>query len=295
MNYSALPSPLVQLRRSLAADVLKLKHTAALWLSVGSGVLPVVLAFCIYYFKGHELLRPEQDPWGVYLLKSWQTPAALLLPLFVVLLTSLVLGVENRANAWKHLYAQPIGRLSTFVSKLLIVLGLNALAQLLFLLLLIASGWVLGLLRPGLHFLDHAVPVGAAGRLLLHTYVATLGLLAVQYVAALWSRSFVTPVALGMGSIVTSLILLRWEHIDWVPYAAPLQAVRAGRLVGDALQVPLPLTSAEQLALGWFVGVLVAGYAALRYRHEGAAALPKRFRRAPSATILSGGNATQPV
>jgi hypothetical protein len=264
----APPSASAQLRRALAADVFKLKRTAALWLALGSGALPVVLTFFIFYFKGQHLLKPGENPWPSYVLSSWQTACALLLPLFVVLLTSLVLHVENKANAWKHVYAQPVGRGAVFGSKLLVLLGLNLVAQVLYVLTLLLSGHLLGLLRPELLFQANAAPVAAVGLLLIRTYVATLGLLALQYVAALWWRSFVLPVGLGMAATIAAMTLLRWEHIDWVPYAAPLLALRQGAPQSELLTSWQPLASSEWLSLGWFGLTLVVGYMLLGRRNR---------------------------
>jgi hypothetical protein len=78
-------------------------------------MLPVLLNFCILYFKGHLLLKPGDDGWAKYASMSWHTAAVL--PLFVVLLTSMVVGVENKAEGWKHLFALPVGRLPVWLSK----------------------------------------------------------------------------------------------------------------------------------------------------------------------------------
>ncbi|WP_303312652.1 ABC transporter permease [Hymenobacter sp. BT730] len=263
-----MPSPGAQLRRSFSSDLLKLRGTAALWLTLLSGAFPVALSLLIYYFKGQYLLKPGQNPWQAYVLQSWQTASGLLLPLFVVLLTSLLLNIENKASAWKHLYAQPVGRGALFASKLGLLLGLNALAQVVYAGLLAASGLLLGLLRPELHFLDHALPLGPLLVLLGHTFVATLGLLAIQFIASLWWRSFVAPVALGLGATIAALTLMRWEYISWVPYAAPLLSLRAIAHTQSALAVNGALAASEWRSLGWFAVVLTLGYGLLRRRHE---------------------------
>ncbi|RTQ53327.1 hypothetical protein EJV47_00890 [Hymenobacter gummosus] len=259
-----------QLRRSLAADALKLKHTPALWLTLSSGALPVLLMGLTFFFKGQYLLKPGQNPWPAYLIQSWQTATGLLFPLFVVLLSSLVLHTENRALGWKHLYAQPLSRGAVFGSKLLVLLALNLLALLVYAALLLGSGWLLGLLRPELRFADFAAPLAVLPPLLLHTYVATLGIVALQYVASLWWRNFVAPVAAGMGCTIAALTLMRWEYIDWVPYAAPLRTLRAIEPKAGALHVAWTLPPATLLALGWCGVVLLIGYVLLGWRHEGA-------------------------
>lgn len=263
-----LPSFVTQFRRAFAADVLKLRNTAAIWLTLGSGMFLVALSFVIFYFKGHLLIKPGQNPWNRYVLQSWQTATGLLLPLFVVLLTSLVIQVENKSVAWKHIYAQPVRHSAILSSKLTLLIGLNLLAQLAYVILLLCSGALLGLLRPELNFYDYKLSLLAICVLFAHTFVATLGLLGIQYIASLWWRSFVLPVALGLGATIMALTLMNWEYISWIPYAAPLLSLRSASESAVGLQVANRPALAELLSLGWFGVAMLVGYGILRRRPE---------------------------
>ena len=263
----AAPAPFTQLRRTLAADTLKLRRTAALRLTLFSGALPVLLAFCIYFFKGHLILKDGGTPWPRFISGAWQTAGTLLLPLFVVLLTSLVVHIETKATAWKHLYAQPVGRGAVFGSKLLVLLALNAVALLLFAGLVLGAGTLLGLVRPKLGFQTYAIPLEAVAWMLLRTYVATLGLLAVQYIVSLYWRSFVVPVGVGMGAVVSTIALLQWEHADKIPYAAPLGTAVSMKMGKGGLEVAHELAKHEWYSLGWFAGALLLGYLLLYRRN----------------------------
>ncbi|WP_084708460.1 ABC transporter permease [Hymenobacter norwichensis] len=269
-SFSALPAApaaLTQLRRTLAADALKLRRTAALRLTLVSGALPVLLTFCIYFFKGDIILKAGGTPWPRFISTAWQTAGTLLLPLFVVLLTSLVVHIETKATAWKHLYAQPVGRGAVFASKLLVILVLNAVALLLFAGLMLSAGALLGVLKPKLGFQTYAIPFEVVCWMLLRTYVATLGLLAVQYIVSLYWRSFVVPVGVGMGAVVATIALLQWEHADKIPYAAPLGTAMSMKMTKAGLEVAHELAKHEWYSLGWFAGVLVVGYLLLYRRN----------------------------
>jgi hypothetical protein len=266
-SLPVVPGPLTQLGRSLAADALKLRRTAALWLTLASGALPVLLNFCIFYFKGHLLLKPGTDGWTKYTSMSWQT-AAVLLPLFVVLLTSLVVGLENKAEGWKHLFALPVGRLPVWLSKLFIILGLNALAQVLFAGLLLASGYLLAALRPELHLQQFAPPLHTLEVLLGRTYLATLGIVGVQYVLSKWQSGFVLPVAAGMAGWVAGLTLMRWEHVGWIPYSGPLLTLMSTPFKAvPGLPVPPAVAPHEWHQLLVFGVCAVLGYVVLRWRN----------------------------
>jgi hypothetical protein len=263
----ATPSPLLQLQRTLSGDVLKLRRTAALRLALVSGALPVLLTFCIFYFKGQYIIKGGIDPWPKFVSMAWQTAGTLLLPLFVVLLTSLIVNVETKSAAWKHLFALPVGRGAVFISKLLVLLALNALALLMFSGLLLGAGFLLGLLKPGLGFQTHYAPLQTVLWMLAHTYVATLGLLAVQYIVSLYWRSFVVPVGVGMGAVVATIALLNWEHVNKIPYSSPLgttMQMKMSKMGG--LEVAHTLFKHEWYSLAWFAGALLIGYVLLHLR-----------------------------
>jgi hypothetical protein len=261
------PSPFMQFWRCYSADWLKLRHTLALWLALGGGALPVLLNFLIIYFRGEKLLAARQNPWAHYIGMSWQTTSLLLLPLFLILLASLLVALENRATAWKHLYALPLGRGAVLGSKLLVLLQLNLLAQVVYVLLLLASGKTLGLLRPELLFQNYQAPLPEVVRMLGHSYLATLGILGIQYVAALWWRNFALPLSVGIVGLIAALTLLRWEHVEWVPYAAPAQVLSMLDQRADGLLAIKPgLCPAEWISIAWFGAALILGYILLRLR-----------------------------
>lgn len=266
----ALPAPSFgrQLARCHAADYLKLRRTPALWLAAGSGALPVLLEFCIFYFRGHDILGPHALPWLQYLNASWEVAAALLLPLFVVLLASLLVSVEHRATAWKHLYTLPVSRAAVYTSKFLVLVQLLALAHVAYAGLLILSALTLGLLRPELGFQHYAVPLGPVVILTARTFVASVGMLGCQYVLSMQSRSFVLPVGVGLGCLIATLPLLRWEHIAWLPFAGPILTLHDLRFAGTDLLITARLAPHEIGSLLWGAGAFLAGLL-LRHRNVG--------------------------
>jgi hypothetical protein len=230
-------------------------------------VLPVLLTFCIFYFKGQYIIKGGVDPWPQFVSMAWQTAGTLLLPLFVVLLTSLIVNVETKSAAWKHLYALPVGRGAVFTSKLMVLLSLNMVALVLFVLLLLGAGTLLGLVKPGLGFQTHQPPLQTVLWMLAHTFVATLGLLAVQYIVSLYWRSFVVPVGVGMGAVVATIALLKWEHVDKIPYSAPIGTTMLMKMdKTHGLQVAHELAKHEWYSLAWFAGALLIGYVLLHLR-----------------------------
>ena len=177
--------------------------------------------------------------------------------LLLILLAALVVQVEHRANAWKHLYALPIDRSTLLFSKLLLLCGLSLLAQALYGGLLLLTGAALGRLRPGLGFQHFALPVPVVGLWLARTYVATLGLLTVQFVVSVARRSFVVPMALGLAVLTLSLALASVSAAGWLPYGDALLTLKTIRAEASGPVVVPQLAPHEFHSLMW------AGAAAL--------------------------------
>lgn len=258
------PRPAPALLRCLQADALKLRHTAAVRLLVGAAVVPVLLVFLAFCFYGPILVKPGRNAWVAFLLNAWHTWAGLVLPLVLLLLATLVVQVEHRANAWKHLYALPVGRGTLLLSKLLLLFGLSLAVQVLYTGLLLLAGAALGWLRPGLGLRPAAVPLAEVAVLLGRTYVATLGLLTVQYVVSVARRSFVVPMALGLAGLVLALVLTSLSTAGWLPYADALLTLKTVQSDATGLAVAGRLAPHEWHSLGWALATGAGGIAWLR-------------------------------
>ncbi len=262
--FAASPRPASALLRCLQADALKLRHTAAVRLLVGAAVVPVLLVFLAFCFYGTMLVKSGRSPWATYVLNAWHTWAGLVLPLLLLLLATLVVQLEHRANAWKHLYALPVSRGTVLLSKLLVLFGLSLAVQVLYAGLLLLAGLGLGWVRPGLGLRPEAMPLAAVAALLGRTYVATLGLLTVQYVVSVARRSFVGPLALGLAGLVLALVLTSLSTAGWLPYANALLTLKTVRADASGLAVAGALAPHEWHSLGWVVLAGLGGGAWLR-------------------------------
>lgn len=262
------PRPAPALLRCLQADALKLRHTAALRLLAAAAGLPVLLVFLAFCFYGTMLVKPGRAAWPTFLLSAWHTWAGLVLPLVLLLLATLVVQIEHRATAWKHLYALPVGRGTLLLSKLLLLVGLSLGLQVLYTLLLLLAGLALSWVRPGLGLAPAALPVAALATLLGRTYVATLGLLAVQYVLSVARRSFVVPLALGLAGLILALVLTSLSKAGWLPYADALLTLNTVRATATGLAVAPALASHEWSSLGWALVAGIGGLAWLRRYHS---------------------------
>lgn len=202
------------------AELWKCRKTAAYWLTLLAGIfLPFVTWLMLVFRADHFVKAFEKAPWQSLLGDCWQPTAAFFLPMYVILVTSLVVQIEYRNNTWKQVYASPRSYADIFFSKFLVVHGLVLVALLLFNIMILLVGFSANLLHSKYGFFSTAVPwrdmLSTTGKM----YTAILGLTAIQYWISLRFKNFIAPIGVGLALLITGLVIIQWEKIIYYPYA----------------------------------------------------------------------------
>lgn len=204
-------------------DLMKTRRSAAVWLSVlGAGVIPLVF-FIMFMVKPTKFYAESQQMgWVSHISRSWQSFASFLLPMFVILICSLVLQIEYKNNTWKQVFAAPLSVAQIFFSKLVSIILMTLLLMFMFNIFCILAAVVPNLFYPKYGFLSHAIDWSALLKLNIKTFVSLLGIIALQYWLSLRFRNFIVPIGIGLGLLIICMVALTWEHADKLPYAFPL-------------------------------------------------------------------------
>jgi len=247
---------------SIKAELIKTKRSASFWLSViGAAVIPLIF-FLAYTIK------PEHNysnGWSKHFLQGWQVFNAFLLPMFVILICSLIPQIEYKNNTWKQVFASPQSISGIFFSKFLTIL-----MMILFLFLLFNSFMILSAVVPNFFFskfsfLNSSIDWSELLRLNFKTFVSLLGIISFQYWLSLRFRNFIVPIGIGLALLVTALIIyqFRWEHVYKVPYALPVLTMEVIRDTGRPI-----LENHEWNSVGYFILFTLLAYYDMRYRKE---------------------------
>lgn len=234
--------------RAVRAEMLKLKHTLALWMVLIAPlavVVLIVIELALNVPSKPSTLTPAQAWQGLggMIFTLW---CLLMLPLFVTLQTALLAGLEHGNAQWKHLLALPVPRSVHYLGKLSVVLGMVVASYALLFILIVPAGFVLMVTTPqmgivGMPHLGGLVPPVAA------SLGASLLIAALQTWIALRWRSFTLAVSVGMVATVAGFIIGQSQYGRFYPWTLPVQAfVKDGANTGLAL------------ALGLVGGLLVA-------------------------------------
>jgi hypothetical protein len=251
---------------STRAELIKTKRSASFWVCVlGSGFIPLI--FLLTYTLAPEKNYPglQQFPWGKHLNQGWQAFSHLLLPMFIILICSLIPQIEFKNNTWKQVFASPQSLGNIFFSKFFAIHLMILFLFLIFNLFLILSAVVANLIISKYVFLKTPLDWGALLKLNFHTYLAILGISAIQYWLSLRFKNFIASIGIGLAFLITSLIaaLSSWEYAYTLPYAYPILTMR--NFSSKAAQ---SFPNHEIYSILYCLGFLLLAFLDMKYRKE---------------------------
>ena len=253
---------------STKAELIKTKRSASFWLSlIGSAVIPLIF-FLMYVVEPKNSERFQVKPWELHFTQGWQAFAAFLLPMFVILICSLIPQIEYKNNTWKQVFASPQSVGNIFFSKYLSIIMMILFLFLMFNIFMLLSGAVPNLFVPEYTFLQNSIDWGALLKLNFKTFVSLLGIISIQYWVGLRFKNFIVPIGIGLGLLVCSMILLPWEHVDKVPYAFPLRTFMTS-ITESKNELAGPLLQNHELnSIGYFIFFTIIAFLDMRFRKE---------------------------
>jgi len=247
--FNAFLSERIKLRRSLLG-----------WLILcgGSFVPAIMLAVRIRRQQQLPSWHRQGIFWERHWVESWESLSIMILPLMVVLLTTLILQVEYRNNTWKQVHASPQTWGTIFSAKLAVVL-----LSLFQLFVVINLGLYLAGAFPSLLFSAEGTPSSPVPwmRLLARDsiyFIECLPIVGIQFMLALRFRNFLVPVGIGVAGWILSLVLINTNYNFLLPYnyTGIDYLISTGHRSGQNLPATL-----GKLACGTFAALTWVSYA----------------------------------
>lgn len=207
---------------SFRSEILKTKRTSTVALCLLVAALtPFVIL--MDYSSGES--APDTDPWyGLLLHDGLQGTTMLVLPLYLILLCTLLPQVEFRNNTWKQVLASPQPTLIIFFAKFLNVQLFIILFLLFYQFLMVSISLPIEMLYPGANFSQFPVPWLSLFMATAKIYIATLGISAFLFWTGFHFRNFVTPLGVGLAFWLLTMLLIFEIKIgvgDKLPFAFP--------------------------------------------------------------------------
>jgi hypothetical protein len=248
-----------QYLHSLQSEWMKTKRSAASWLVIcGAFFIPLILV-AVRLIKSTSLPVAYQSAnfWQRNLVQNWQVMAFFLLPMGVILATSLITQLEYRNNTWKLLHATPQRYTTIFFAKLTAIV-----LMMLQFFILFNIGIFLSALIPALLLKNVSYPVAPFPYVfLLKTnaafFIDCLPVIAIQYLVSLQFKNFLVPLGIGIGILVAATFAVSWQYGYVVPYSYSLLNFLQMSAVKDK---PVYAVNIHLVATAYFVAATVASY-----------------------------------
>ena len=208
--------------RALRAEWLKLKRTGVLWICLGSAAFIPVINTIAYFFIEISNREQHDNSWQRFVENNFRGFTGFFFPLFLILMVTRIVYIEHRSDTWKLLETQPVHRISIFLSKWTIAVLVSLICLLALFAFASIGGYLLIQFRLGKNFQDNFIEWGKDFRLISRIWVASMGLISVQYFLSLLIKSFAWPVIIGLVAIIAGSILTNFGIFNWFPYVGPL-------------------------------------------------------------------------
>lgn len=209
---------------SLRSELIKLKRTASLKLCLIAAVLIPLLLFIENIDVGPKV--PSGLPWIKYFLGGREPISLVFLPLFIILISTLLLQTEYRDKTWKQVLASPQKLIDMFLAKFIIL-------HLLILLFLITYNVWLAIGAAGVELLEPQLYKGGFDTyqffvVNVQTYFLVLGISAIQFWLSLRFKNFIAPLAIGFVLWFLAPLMIfefKWLFADKYPYSFSILSI----------------------------------------------------------------------
>lgn len=183
---------------ALPAEILKTKRTASFYLTgLAAAFEPAMSMIDIFIgegFSSEQGLRILNH----MLTERFQMTGLLGLPIFIILICTLLPQIEYKNNAWKQVFASPQSKGDIFFAKFINVHMLVVIYLLINFALTFLGTVILHFRVPSINVLSQPVNWAEVVMVRLNTYIALLGLLCIQFWMGLRFRNFIVPIGIGI-------------------------------------------------------------------------------------------------
>ena len=249
---------------SLQSEWLKKRHTAAAWIIlICAFFMPLfILVIRLTSYDNTYQEASNTHIWQVMHYRNWVAMGMFLLPLTLILFTSLITNIEYKNNTWKQIHTTPQSFTTIFFVKLMVIMGMVLQLFLLFNLGIYLSTIIPSLVYKGIPFPLEPFPFIKYLKSSLYFFIDCLPVLALQYLLSLRFKNFLVSIGIGFALLVVSLLSLNWKYGYIVPYIyLPLNFEENQNYVDQSVNRHL-------CALGYFVLITGLNYFLYIFKKE---------------------------
>lgn len=242
---------------ALQSEWIKKKRSLASWIVVVGGFFTAIVIIIARLVKhdGLQALYQSDNFWKDHWKSSWESMAIFLMPLSVILSTSLITQLEFKNNTWKQLHTLPVSFTTVFFSKLTLILIMLLQFFVLFNLGIYLSAVIPSILIPGVSYPKGSLPHLYFLRENLLYFICCLPIVALQYLISLRYKNFLVPVGVGFMLWIGAISALSWKYGYVIPYTYCMYNYLKG-----GTKVASPNADIYTLSLVYFMIITTVSY-----------------------------------
>jgi lantibiotic transport system permease protein len=209
---------------SLRSETLKLKRTLSVYLCILGAAFGPFMSFL-------ENLHPDPGTkmgllWTQHFLEGREPVNIALLPLYTVLVCTLLLQIEYRDKTWKQVLTSPQRIIDVFFAKFLSLHFMIFLFLFCYTISLVITGFATEMVNP--EFYNGECDLLKILAINTQTWLLVLGMSSIQFWLSLRFRNFIAPVGIGIaGWFLAPMMLFEFKTriVEYYPYAFTMLSV----------------------------------------------------------------------
>lgn len=244
---------------SFQSEWLKKKRSLATWIVLIGGFFTPAIVIVVRVIYSSQLAVAYASPnfWLRLWDNSWESMALFLMPLGVILASSLITQIEYKNNCWKQLHTTPLNYTTIFFSKLLVIVVMMFQFFMLFNIGIYLSALVPYLLVRGVEYPLAPIPFAFFFRENCFYFIDCLPIIAIQYMVSLRYKNFLVPVGLGLAGWIAAIGALSWKYGYIIPYTYSMFNYVKDHRGGRAI---VPAANIHAWAFGYFIVLTIVSY-----------------------------------
>jgi lantibiotic transport system permease protein len=212
---------------SLRSETLKLKRTLSLYLCLLGAAFGPLMSL-LEDLRGTNETKKVSD-WTVHFLDTRDMLTGVLLPLYVILICTLLLQIEYKDRAWKQVLTSPQRLIDIFSSKFITLQLMVLLFLVCHTVFLAITGIITEMAQPQLY--NGSPDLLRIVRANTASWLLVLGMSSIQFWLSLRFKNFIPPLAIGLAAWFLGPMMafeFKSSLTEYYPYAFTIVGVFPG-------------------------------------------------------------------
>jgi hypothetical protein len=260
-----MANKVAQFGTALQAEHIKKKGTGFYWMSIVFGIISPLLYFTVMTIQSSKAIV-SRLPYNHILdfTKDSMLPFAnFFFPLMIIIVVSRITQIDHKNGGWQLMETQPVSKFSIFFSKFTVILHAIFLAILSFIIMCIALAWLLTFIVTIPKEATLELPIVEILNLIGRLFVASLFIVALQYVISVLISSFIWTIIIGFFGLLLTAFLKPFNLVPvWYPYDILANVAN----LTDGSDLGYWFTFTETISLLFAIILLYIGYNWYRFK-----------------------------